>query len=191
MADQRDLTDREGLDPELPDEDYFEDPLSKRRVFDASLLREPVTVLPTRTAIYLPPSGSASEAMRAMQREHRGCVLITEDGTPRSRLVGIFTERDVLIRIIDRGRNPATLELSEIMTEDPETLPAEARIAWVLNVMSVGGIRHVPVVDEMGRPVAVVSVRDVVQFLVESFPGEVLNLPPEFGAVRYRTRDGA
>jgi CBS domain-containing protein len=191
MTAQRNVTDPAALDPELPDEDYFEDPLSKQRVFDARLLREPVTVLPTRSAIYFPPSGSASDAMRAMQRQHRGCVLITEDGTPRSQLVGIFTERDVLIRIIDRGRNPVTLELSEIMTEDPEVLPADARIAWVLNVMSVGGIRHVPVVDEMGRPVAVVSVRDVVQFLVESFPGEVLNLPPEFGAVRYRTRDGA
>ncbi len=45
-----------------------------------------------------------------------------------------LTHRAVLMRIIDRVRNPATLELSEIMTEDPETLPAEARIAWVLMV---------------------------------------------------------
>jgi CBS domain-containing protein len=129
--------------------------------------------------------------MRAMQRQHRGCVLVTEDGTARTRMLGIFTERDVLLRIIDRGRNPQAIALSEVMTSEPEALPAEARIAWVLNLMSVGGFRHVPVVDSEGRPVTVVSVRDVVQFLVEAFPSAVHNLPPEFGPVRYRTRGGA
>ena len=58
--------------------------------------------------------------MRAMQAEHRGCVLVTRDGTPGSPLAGIFTERDVLFRIVDRGRNPATLPLAEVMTPDPE-----------------------------------------------------------------------
>ncbi len=175
-----------------PDEAYDDDERkSSKRVFDARLLREPMSVLPTRTPILLTPKNSATDAMRAMQREHRGCVLITEDGTERSTLRGIFTERDVLLRIIDRGRNPASIELREVMTSDPEALPASAKVAWVLNMMSVGGFRHVPVVDDALRPVAVVSVRDVVQFLVEAFPGEILNLPPEFGTVRYRERDGA
>ena len=64
-------------------------------------------------------------------------------------------------------------------------------MAWVLNKMSVGGFRHVPAVDEQGRPAFVVSVRMVVQFLVDAFPDQILNLPPEFGASRYRDRDGA
>ena len=109
----------------------------------------------------------------------------------RSPLTGIFTERDILLRIINRGRNPATVTLQEVMVAEPESLPCEASIAWVLNKMSVGGFRHVPAVEDEGRPVAIVSVRDVVQFLVEAFPEEVLNLPPECGAPRYRTRDGA
>ena len=75
-------------------------------------------------------------------------------------------------------------------TLDPECLPVDASIAWVLNKMSVGGFRHVPAVDDQGWPAIIVSVRDVVQFLVESFPNEVLNLPP-MGVERYRTRDGA
>ena len=129
--------------------------------------------------------------MHAMQSEHRGCVVVTEDGTAESRLVGIFTERDVLHRVIDGGRNPATLTLQEIMTADPECVSNESSVAWVLNKMEVGGFRHVPVVDEAGRPKLVVSVRDIVAFLVASFPEEVLNLPPEFGADRYRERDGA
>ena len=81
--------------------------------------------------------------------------------------------------------------VKDVMTPDPEALPSHAKVAWVLNIMSVGGLRHVPVVDEQGRPVAVVSVRDVVQFLVDAFPSEVLNLPPEFASITYRTREGA
>lgn len=174
------------------DECYFEDDASDgKRVFDASLLREPLHLIPTRSPVVLSPASSATDAMTAMQDKHRGVVLVTEDGTARSPLIGIFTERDVLLRIIGRGRNPATVELKDVMTPDPEALPAHAKVAWVLNIMSVGGLRHVPVVDEQGRPVAVVSVRDVVQFLVEAFPSEVLNLPPEFASITYRTREGA
>jgi len=180
------------IDAENVDDDYFrEERSAQRKVFDASLLREPLHGLRTRSPILLSRAASVSEAMREMQKQHRSCVLVTEDGTASSKLVGIFTERDVLLRIIDRGRNPATLELAEVMTPEPECLPAQAQIAWVLNIMSVGGLRHVPVVDELGRPVAVVSVRDVVQFLVDAFPAEILNLPPDFSPTCYRTREGA
>ena len=181
-------------DSERPegDESYF-DPDSKgpRRVFDASLLEEPLSVLPTKRLLILSPQASVTEAMRGMQAERTGCVLITEDGTPDTPLKGIFTERDVLFRIVDRGQNPATLPLSEVMTADPERLPAEASVAWVLNKMAIGGFRHVPVVDEKDHPVLLVSVRDVVAFLVEFFPRDVMNLPPEYDASRTRTREGA
>ena len=178
--------------PEFGDDDaYFDDPGALTSgSFNARLLYEPLTVLKNRAPICFKGSDAVSEAMNAMQREHRGCVLVTEDGTPRTRLTGIFTERDILLRIIDRGRHPATITLEEVMVKDPECLVVNAPIAWVLNKMSVGGFRHVPVVDEEDRPVIIVSVRDVVQFLVDAFPNEILNLPPE-GVERYRTRDGA
>ena len=76
------------------------------------------------------------------------------------------------------------------MTRNPETLPHDASIAWVLNKMSVGGFRHVPVVDEQNHPVCVISVRDVVHFLVDFFPHEVLNLPPEYDSST-KSREGA
>ena len=184
--------DLEGSISEMTDDPYFND-LADRSpgTFDARVLRQPLAVLPTRSPICFKESDAVSEAMRSMQREHRGCVLVTEDGTSRSRLTGIFTERDVLIRVIDRGRNPATLTLGEVMIRDPECLTVDASVAWVLNKMSVGGFRHVPAVDDEGCPSLIVSVRDVVEFLVQSFPSEILNLPPEFGVKRYQTRDGA
>jgi CBS domain-containing protein len=173
-------------------ESYFhDDPRKSSHVFDAELLTEPLDVLPVRPPVVFSPTASVTAAMRAMQSEHRGCVVITEDGTLDSRLIGIFTERDVLNRVVDRGRNPATLPLGEIMTADPETVPSEATIASVLNEMAVGGFRHVPVVDAGGRPVFVVSVRDVVQMLVEFFPTEILTLPPRHREGGVRTREGA
>lgn len=185
--------DLDGMTPDMGDDAYYDEDRRdhSRESFDVRLLREPLTVLPTRSPICFKASDAVSEAMRAMQREHRGCVLITEDGTSGSRLTGIFTERDILLRVIDRGRNPATVTLGEVMVRDPECLASDARIAWVLNKMSVGGFRHVPAIDDEGRPVMIVSVRDVVQLLVERFPNEILNLPPEHGMKRYRARDGA
>jgi CBS domain-containing protein len=109
----------------------------------------------------------------------------------RSPLTGIFTERDILLKVIDCGRNPATLPLSDVMTSDPESLALDARLAWALNMMSVGGYRHLPITDDRGWPAFIISVRDIVEFLVESFPAEILNLPPDFTRPELRTRDGA
>jgi CBS domain-containing protein len=174
------------------DETYFV-PQQPRQPgpFDAALLREPLNALPVQRAITLSPNASVTDAIRAMQREHRGCVLVTDDGTSRSKLIGIFTERDVLFRIVDRGRNPAALPIGEVMTADPETLSVHASVAYVLNKMSVGGFRHVPVVDDEHRPACVISVRDVVTFLVDAFPREVLNLPADAGVAPPRSREGA
>jgi CBS domain-containing protein len=176
------------MSDELGDESYFESP-RKRRAFDAALVAERLSEIPVREALVMAAAASVTDAMRAMQREHRGCVLVTDDGTKLSKLVGIFTERDVLLRIVDRGKNPATLPLSEVMTPEPEVLSVKSTVAYALNKMTVGGFRHVPVVDEEHRPAFVVSVRDIAEFLVAAFPREVLNLPAQ--GVSQRRREGA
>lgn len=169
------------------DEAYFEQGRD-RQVFDSALLRQPASVLPTRKPLTFAPEHTVTDAIRQMQAEHRGVVVVTVDGTPCSAVKGIFTERDVLFRIVDRGRNPAVLPLSEVMTPDPERLRDDQTIAEVLNMMSVGGFRHIPVVDANDHLTRVVSVRDVVEFLVEKFPREVLNLSSSAGQ---RAREGA
>ncbi len=183
--------DRTGFSDGIEDQDeaYFES-LSSRgpidRGFDTRLLHEPATILPARKPVVLGPASSVTDAIRAMKGESRGVVIVTEDGTPGTPVIGIFTERDVLYRIVDGGRNPAILALNDVMTPDPEFLYEDQTIAEALNHMSVGGFRHIPVVDDRGRPVFVVSVRDVVQFLVDAFPREILNLSGD----RQRQREG-
>ena len=180
--------DPRSYDPvEDQDEAYFEDETrTTQRSFDASLLREPASVLPARRPLVLARDHSVTDAVREMQKEHRGAVLITEDGSSASRVIGVFTERDVLFRIVDGGRNPATLPLEQVMTSDPECVTEDQTLAEVLHLMSVGGFRHVPIVDDQGRPISMVGVQDVVELLVEAFPAEILNR----GGDRHREREG-
>ena len=156
----------------------------ERRVLDQRMLREPIRVLAPRPPLALPPSATVSEAVELM-REHRiGCVLVV-DG---ERLVGIFTERDLLLRL---NRTALDRPLREVMTADPETLQPEDPIVYALNKMSVGGFRHVPLVDGAGRPVGIVSVKDIIDYIVDFFPNDVLTVPPDPArAEAWRGRDG-
>jgi CBS domain-containing protein len=76
------------------------------------------------------------------------------------------------------------------MTADPVTLPADASVAHALNLMVIEGFRHIPVMDDRGRPVAVVSMRNLIEYLSEFFRRDVLNLPPD-PRVKSRAREGA
>jgi predicted transcriptional regulator len=82
-------------------------------------------------------------------------------------------------------------KVESVMTPDPETLPPTASVAFALNKMSVDGYRHIPIVDEDGRAIGVLSVKDIVHFVVEFFPEAVLNLPGDPDKVIPKTEDGA
>lgn len=100
------------------------------------------------------PSDDVAAAIERMHRDGIDCLLITDDG----RLVGIFTDRDALIKLA--GHGPEHRPISELMTHDPVVLRKDDTIAVAINKMAVGGFRHVPIVDGR-RPIAVVSARDV------------------------------
>jgi CBS domain-containing protein len=187
MARDRRLdVDREEVESYKDEAYYDRSGIPQERSFDTRLLRQPTTVLPARKPIVLSRLHSVTDAIRSMQSESRGVVLVTADGTSNTPLLGIFTERDVLFRIVDQGRNPATLHLGDLMTHEPESLRDDHKIADVLQMMSVGGFRHVPIVNADGHPLQVLSVKDIVQFLVEAFPREVLNR----GSDRTSQREG-
>jgi CBS domain-containing protein len=149
------------------------------------LLTSPIKHLNPRAAVSVEEETNVAEAVAIMNREKIGGLLIVRDG----RLVGIFTERDVLTKIAGRGLDFTKIFVKSYMTPDPEALSPEHKVAYALNKMVVGGYRHVPIVDGERRPVAVISVRDVVEFIVERFPAEVINLPPDPDH-EMRARDG-
>jgi CBS domain-containing protein len=131
-------------------------------------------------------NSTLAAVIEAMQREDRGTALVVEAG----KLVGIFTERDVLMKVaghaIDLTRSP----VSTFMTRDPVTLPADSAVAFALNRMVVEGFRHIPLVDDDNRPVAEVSMRNLIEYLSDFYNRDVLNLPPD-PQVKSSNREGA
>ena len=119
-------------------------------------------------------SATVRQAIETMQQARIGCVLIVDQGY----LVGVFTERDILTKVAARDIDIDRRRVEELMTPDPECLRSDNELVYALNQMSVGGYRHIPLVDHQGRPTGVVSVRDIIDHLAHLFPQNVLNLPP-------------
>ena len=128
--------------------------------------RQPVTVL---------PGTSLAECVRAIQRSGTGDSVFVCDLA--GRLVGVLTERDIFARIVG-----GTVDLSQpvetLMTTEPHTLDLDQTIRDAIMLMQTGRYRNVPVVDSAGRLLGVVRQSDIIKYLAESFPEELLNLPP-------------
>lgn len=116
-----------------------------------------------------PANTTVREAARLMKESKVGAAMVVEDG----RLVGVFTERDALFRVIAEGRDAQTTLLAEVMTRNPQTIHPDKPFAHALHMMYEGSYRHVPVVDE-GRPVGMISARDALGPELEDFIYELL-----------------
>lgn len=155
--------------------------------FEEGMLRQPIKVLRPRSPILVEPQAPVLEAIQLMQDARVGCVLVALGG----KLKGIFTERDVLTRVVGKGVDSAKTPVRRLMTPDPEYLRLTDSIAYALNAMSVGGYRHVPLISDGNEPIGVISVRDVVAYLVSLFPKSVMNLPTLPRQNYTRQREGA
>jgi CBS domain-containing protein len=138
-------------------------------------LDDMIRVLGPAEPICLRETATVSEAIdRMLTRRQAGVLIVDADG----RLVGIFTERDVLMRVVGRGRDARQTRLGEVMTSDPEALNVGHRVAYAVHCMSVAGYRTVPLVDAERRPIGIVTATDIIRWLAGLFPEAVLNLPP-------------
>ena len=128
--------------------------------------RQPVTVL---------PGTSLADCVRAIQHTGTGdSVFVCDAG---GTLVGVLTERDVFGKIVG-GSVDLSRPVESLMTSDPHTLDLDQTILDAILLMQTGRYRNVPVVDEAGQLVGVVRQSDIIKYLAESFPEELLNLPP-------------
>lgn len=112
---------------------------------------------------------TVSAAARLMKDRRVGAIAVVQSG----RLVGVFTERDALVRVVAEGRDPLRTTLDAVMTRDPITIEPDRSFAHALHVMHDGGFRHVPVAVD-GRPIGMVSVRDAMGPELEAFVYELL-----------------
>ena len=171
----------------LDDEQAIADE-ADRDFFDSHDLDVSLGNLPTlHPVVSLCPTDSVRTAINAMVEQRVGCVLITQEG----RLVGVFSERDVLCKVATRELDLDATPVAELMTHNPESLHTDDKLVYALHQMEVGGYRHVPLVDDNHHPVAVVSMRDIVGFIVHLYPDEVMKLPSHPAQVISQTREGA
>lgn len=140
---------------------------------EKQLLVDTLEKLEPQQALTVTSSTQVKEVIKRLAEQNIGCALVVDDG----QLVGIFTERDALMKIgmeIDRlGNKP----VQEFMTPSPERLTAETSVAFAMNRMAVGHYRHIPVEFGGDRPWAVISARDILSYLTEEFPSASSPLP--------------
>ena len=150
-----------------------------------TILDRPLGSLQMGELAYVDISSTVGNAVQIMNDSRTGCVLVVEqksglaEQTSQIEIRGIFTERDVLTRVIPACTDVNGAFVADFMTRDPSTLTPNALLAHALRSMATEGYRHIPVVDENSIPLGVVSMRQIVQHLVEVFPSEILNAPPE------------
>ncbi|MDQ1728972.1 MAG: hypothetical protein QOD33_1097, partial [Pyrinomonadaceae bacterium] len=144
-----------------------------------------VTSMQTDDYVCLPPSAPLADAVAAMKRDEGGCAIVcAADGS----VVGIFTERDLLTKIIGQDVD-LSAPVSNWMSPVVATLTPEATIGEVVSIMNEKGYRNVPLVKD-GKLVGSVSVFDVIGYLAESYPQTTMNLPPNPNQVMESTDGG-
>ncbi len=129
---------------------------------------------------------SVRQVIDKVQREQTGCVVVC-DG---KRLIGIMTERDVLMKVVARDVDYDE-PVDKFMTTNPLTLTADRTIGEAITLMNDRGFRNIPIIDPATEEAkALFRIQDVINYLAESFPAQVMNLPPR-PHQKMTTREGA
>ena len=149
------------------------------------LKQEKLVRLHLSPAVAVETGTRLGESIARMQTARSGCLIIRHGLD----IVGIFTERDVLTKVVEMGVEMKT-PIETLMTRDPKVLTPEHSVADAIRLMHKGGYRHVPIVAAQGQLAGVCSVRNIVNYLAEHFPHGVYNLPPDLHQVN-RAREGA
>ncbi len=176
--------------PEVLEGDEGEPEVGRHRDVGRQMLETPIAEVRRAPAITVGPATSVAKAAELMRKKKVSAVLVVERKKGKAALSGIFTERDLVDRALP-ARSWARAPVKKFMTGRPETLRERDSVAYALNKMSVGRFRHVPVVDAAGAPAGMVSIRDVIDFIVELCPEEILNLPPQPQLELHPEREGA
>jgi CBS domain-containing protein len=144
----------------LQDLTQLDRPIPLDRI-ERNLMETPVAALRPPRPVTVPPTTTLAEVMRLMLERDLGAILVAGgDG----KLLGIFSERDLLIKVAGLHEAYAELAVSQFMTSKPETISAEDTLAFAIHKMDIGGYRHLPLVKD-GRPTGVISVRDMVRYI--------------------------
>ena len=152
-----------------------------------AILEERIRVLSRRGPVTVAPGASLAHCLKAIQLTGTGDSVFVCDAS--GRLQGVLTERDIFGRIVG-GHVDLSQPVETLMTTEPHTLDLDQTIGDAIDLMQTGRYRNVPIVDGDGQLVGVVRQQDIIKYLAESFPEELLNLPPRLHQ-RMKRAEGA
>lgn len=150
-----------------------------------TLENEKIQRVRLRSPVCVNKTDSIESVLGVMKARRRGCAIVLD----RDKICGIFTERDLLTRVLDTELKLDT-PISKVMTPNPAYLTLDSSILEVIQLMSDHGYRHVPLVDQEKKIRGFVSVRDILDYIAEHYPYDVYNLPPDPDQIQ-RAPEGA
>ncbi len=141
-----------------------------------------------RPVVTIDINSSTNEAIDLLLANNIGAAPVVENGYLR----GIFSERDVLNKVLNKQVGDLDrVSVKQFMIADPQTAKPEDSLTSAVLYMAHGNYRHVPIIDAENRPIGMVSIRDVISYLVGEFSQEVLSLPPRPVRDAMKAREGA
>jgi CBS domain-containing protein len=163
------MTLRPRRNPASPgDSGEFHDPLSNYDLpaysdqMERELVENTINAMVTRPLITVPPTATVTDVLATMVERDVACVLVTDE---QDHLLGIFSERDVLLKVAEHFEMVRDQPISEVMTPKPMAVYETASPSQALNLMAMSGFRHIPILDVDDRVVGIVGPRRVTRYL--------------------------
>jgi len=147
-------------------EEEYDEPLEASELanqLEANIMSDDISSLAPREHPVVSPNTPVGEVLDLLVAKGVGCAAVVDRVDGEERLVGIFSERDALLRLNTEAATLHDRPVSEFMTAEPGTLKVTDKIAFALHKMSVGGYRHIPIIDN-DRFQSMVSVRDILKY---------------------------
>ena len=149
-------------------------------------IHEPIEKINYRDPVIVTNNTRVIDVINLFNEKDVGCVLVVGES---GKLIGIFTERDVIRKLINKGHDLHKETVENYMTKRPDALCLTDPISYALNRMAAGGYRHIPLINKDWKPVGFLSVRDIVDHLADYYSNEILNLPPS-SHPKQKTQEG-
>ncbi len=146
-----------------------------RITVDEGIFDHPIRDMPYHPPLCIQRTGKLAEAAELMNRHSVGAIMIQEGEI----LIGILSERDILRKVLGSELRLGQATVEQYMTPDPEVVTLDDTIARAVHVMHVGEFRHLPLVDERLQPVGIVSVKDILEYIVGFFAHTLFTRPPK------------
>jgi len=154
---------------------YGKESEAENKIAKAIKLTDNISSIGIKEAILKDEEASIQSVIESMQTTHSSCIIIINN----DKITGIFTERDVVTKIVSKNVDIKNEKICNYMTNNPETLQPDDSIAFALNKMTDGGFRHIPIVSSDSKDIYIISMQDIINSISNYYFDDIVNLPPE------------